>query len=88
MKFPAMAHGDILAAIASAPPPGPLAPRLAGWVTDDQRAYCARCVGRLIARGFAGAMGSGAVPAWTPAALRCLACGHETGGESGQGGGS
>jgi hypothetical protein len=45
--------------------PGPIAPGLLGWVADDGCAICARCAGRIMARGFAAWFaGWGAI--WTP----------------------
>ena len=53
----------LLAALEHAPrDPGPIAPHLRGWWTPAGWYVCARCAGRIAARGCA--LPAGSVPVW------------------------
>jgi len=73
---------EITEALEHAPKdPGPHPETLAGWVTPAHVLVCARCAGRLIARGFL--LPATWAPLWhtadDPLFTRCDCCGQELG---------
>ncbi len=52
--------------------PGRLAPDLIGWKTPAGLCLCARCAGRIMARGYQ--LPRNATPLWDKAEITCVLC--------------